>query len=79
METTREKLLKVMGLVRPGADFESCPDLIKEGVLDSLMMVMLTMEIESSFGVKISPLDIVPDNFRTVDSICSLIDRLMSK
>ena len=79
METTREKLLKVMGLVRPGADFEGCPDLIKAGVLDSLMMVMLTMEIESSFGVKISPLDIVPDNFRTVDSICSLIDRLMSK
>lgn len=79
METTREKLLKVMGLVRPGADFEGCPDLIKAGVLDSLMMVMLTMEIESSFGVKISPLDVVPDNFRTVDSICALIERLMSK
>lgn len=79
MENTREKLLKIMGQVRPGVDFENCPDLIKAGVLDSLMTVMLTMEIESSMGVKISPLDVVPDNFRTVDSICALVERIMNK
>lgn len=76
METTREKLLGILNMIRPGADFADCSDLIKEGLLDSLLTVMLTVEIESSFGVKISPLDVVPENFKTVDSICALIERL---
>ena len=76
METTREKLLGNLNMIRPGSDFADCSDLIKEGLLDSLLTVMLTVEIESSFGVKISPLDVVPENFKTVDSICALIERL---
>ena len=79
MENTREKLLKILGMIRPGADFAGSPDLIKAGLLDSLLTVMLTVEIESSFGVKISPLDVVPENFKTVDTICALIERLQSK
>ena len=79
MDNTREKLLKILGMIRPGAQFDGCPDLIKAGLLDSLLTMMLTGEIESSFGVKISPLDVVPENFKTVDSICELIERLQSK
>jgi len=79
MENTREKLLKILGMIRPGAQFDGCPDLIKAGLLDSLLTMMLTVEIESRFGVKVSPLDVVPENFKTVDSICELIERLQSK
>ena len=79
MENTREKLLNILGMIRPGADFDGCPDLIKAGLLDSLLTVMLTVEIESTFGVKISPLDVVPDNFKTVDTICALIERLQNR
>ncbi len=79
MENTREKLLKILDMIRPGAKFDGCPDLMKAGLLDSLLTMMLTVEIESSFGVKISPLDVVPENFKTVDTICALIERLQSK
>ena len=79
MENTREKLLDILGMIRPGAQFDGCPDLIKAGLLDSLLTMMLTVEIESRFGVKVSPLDVVPENFKTVDTICALIERLQNK
>ena len=38
--------------------------------------IEIDLYIIVSFGVKISPLDVVPENFKTVDTICALIERL---
>lgn len=51
-------------------------DLVGHGVLDSIAIVTLVGEISDAFDVEISPVDIVPENFKTVETIYALIKRL---
>lgn len=71
-----EELLKIMNEVKPGIDFMAETDLVGHGVLDSITIVTLVGEINDAFDIEISPVDIVPDNFKTVETIYALIQRL---
>lgn len=62
--------------VKPGVDFENDTDLIGHGVLDSITMVTLVMELNDAFDIEITPVDIVPENFKTVQTIYDMIQRL---
>ena len=71
-----EELLKILNEVKPGVDYVNETDLIGHGVLDSITMVTLVLQISDEFDVDISPVDITPENFRTVQTIYDLIKRL---
>mgnify|MGYP001075800072 FL=1 len=71
-----EELLKILNEVKSGVDYENETDLIGHGVLDSITMVTLVLQISDEFDVDISPVDITPENFRTVQTIYDLIKRL---
>ena len=61
-----DELLEILNEVKPGVDFENDTDLIGHGVLDSITMVTLVMELNDAFDIEITPVDIVPENFKTV-------------
>jgi acyl carrier protein len=42
-------------------------------------MVTMVLEISDAFDIEISPVDIVPENFKTVDTIYQLITRLQDE
>ena len=69
-------LLEILNEVKPGVDFENDTDLIGHGVLDSITMVTLVMELNDAFDIEITPVDIVPENFKTVQTIYDMIQRL---
>lgn len=71
-----DELLEILNEVKPGADFENDTDLIGHGVLDSITMVTLVMELNDAFDIEITPVDIVPENFKTVQTIYDMIQRL---
>ena len=71
-----DELLEVLNEVKPGVDFENDTDLIGHGVLDSITMVTLVMELNDAFDIEITPVDIVPENFKTVQTIYDMIQRL---
>lgn len=71
-----DELLEILNEVKPGVDFENDTDLIGHGVLDSITMVTLVMELNDAFDIEITPVDIVPDNFKTVQTIYDMIQRL---
>ena len=71
-----DELLEILNEVKPGVDFENDTDLIGHGVLDSITMVTLVMELNDAFDIEITPVDIVPENFKTVQSIYDMIQRL---
>ena len=50
--------------------------LVFEGIISSLEMLQLIVELEWQFGVKISIDAVLPDNFDTIDAIAKLIERL---
>lgn len=48
-------------------------DLLNSGLIDSLGIVRLISFLESEFGLKIPPQDMVIENFMSVEAICVYI------
>ena len=48
---------------------------IEEGMLDSFDIVTLVDSIEEEMGVAISGMDVLPENFCSIDAICQTIER----
>lgn len=49
--------------------------LLEERILDSLQIVAMIAEIETSFGVRVKLDDVIPENFETLQSIEQMILR----
>ena len=72
----KEQIIKILTELRPEFDFsQEDVNFIEEGMLDSFDVVNLVSDLDSSFGVSIDGVDILPENFATVDSI----ERLLMK
>ena len=71
-----EELLTILKNMHPEVDFTAEEDLIGEGVLDSLDIVTLVTEINSTFDVQIPPEALIPENFMSANAIWDLIVRL---
>ena len=72
----KDQILSILRELRPEFDFtQEGVDLIEEGMLDSFDMVSLVDSIETEFGVAISGVDILPENFCTVDAIIKTIEK----
>ncbi len=70
--TMEEQVLRILKELQPTYDFEEGVDFIEQGYLDSFDVVTLVTEMEETFSISISALDIVPENFASVKSICDL-------
>lgn len=70
-----KKVLDMLRELQPTYDFEEGVDFIEQGYLDSFDVVTLISELEQAFSVSISALDIVPENFASVQRICDLVRR----
>lgn len=71
-----EELLNIMQTMHPEVDFTAEDDLIGAGVLDSLDIVTLITEINSTFDVSIPAEEVVPENFASAEALWALIVRL---
>lgn len=71
-----EDVLKVLEEVKPGEDFKNCKTLVTDGILTSFDIVMLVSLLNEKFGVNISVMDLVPENFESVESIYDMIKKL---
>ena len=69
------QVLNMLKEIQPTYDFEKEVDFIERGYLDSFDVVALVAELEGTFSVSISALDIVPENFASVANICALVRR----
>lgn len=72
----REQIISILSELRPEFDFaEEGVDFIEEGMLDSFDVVSLVDSIETEMGVAISGMDVLPENFCTVEAICKTIEK----
>ena len=71
-----EQLLEILRGMHPDVDFETNDDLIGEGVLDSLDIVTLITEINTTFDVAIPAEEVIPENFNSAEAIFAMIQRL---
>lgn len=70
------KIIEILEDLNPGVDYEGCTTLIDERHLDSLTMVALVAELEDEFDIEIPAVEIMADNFNSVEAMEVLISRL---
>lgn len=72
----REQIIKILTELRPEFDFtQEGVDFIEEGMLDSFDLVTLVSELDSTFGISIDGVDILPENFSSVDAIAKVLTK----
>jgi acyl carrier protein len=59
--------------IRPEFDFTASQDFVGDGMLDSFDMVTLVSDLDKVYGISISGVDIVPENFQNIASIEKLL------
>lgn len=68
-----DKILQILSNLRPEFDFSASENFIDDGCLDSFDVVALVSELEESFHVLIDGLDILPENFSSLEAIAGLV------
>lgn len=69
--TNKDKLFKILAELHPEIDYASSSNIIEDRLLDSFDMVLLIIELEKSFGVRIPGDEIRAENFKDIDTIIS--------
>lgn len=71
-----EALIEILEDIKPGVDFKKEENLIEDEILESFDIVNLVSRIDNEFDVKITPADLLPENFKSVQTIYNLIKKL---
>lgn len=74
-----EKIFEMLAELRPEFDYKESENFIEDGLLDSFDIVSLIAMLEEKFSIKIDGLDIVPENFLSVDAIAALVEKSRGK
>ena len=70
-----DKLIETLSGVCPGIDFASETDLVDDGLITSLDIVMIVTELMAVHGARIDVDDLTPENFRSAETIYELVRR----
>jgi acyl carrier protein len=64
---------EILQEIRPEFDFATSNDFINDGMLDSFDMMTLVSALDKNYGISIPGTDIVPENFKNVQTIEALL------
>ncbi len=70
---------EVLKDIRPEFDFTASADFIAEGMLDSFDLTILVSELDKLYGISIAGVDILPENFKNIGAIESLLHNYVGK
>ena len=68
-----DQLMDILTEVNSDVDYET---LVDDGILDSFDIVSIVGELNDTFDIDITPVDIVPENFNSAEAMWDMIQRL---
>ena len=71
----KTKVEKILNEIRPEFDFSTSTNFIENGMLDSFDVVSLVTMLDKEFNISIEGVEIVPMNFNSIESICTLLSK----
>ncbi len=71
-----EKIIEILSGILPNVDVKNTKDLLEKGYLDSFSIMQLVIALNDEFDIEISPVEIVPENFKSVETIYNLVKKL---
>jgi acyl carrier protein len=74
-EKFMDELIAILNEVRAGQNFATAENFFDQGMLDSLDLTALVADLEARYNVFMDVDEIVPDNFRNLEAIKTLLAR----
>ena len=72
----KKKVCEVLvGVNERMKDYLEKDSLVSDGILDSLDIMNLIMDLEEAFNIEIDPEDVLSENFESVDRIIKLVEK----
>ena len=71
----KEKIKRILSDLRPEFDFNDNINFIESGMLDSFDIVMLVNTLDETFNISIDGVDILPENFSSIEKIEELLKK----
>ena len=68
-----EKIYDLLAELRPEFNFYNSKNFIDDGMLDSFDIISLVSALEETYDIHIDALDILPENFCSIEAIANLI------
>lgn len=75
----REQILEVLQNVNARIIDDDKVNLLDAGLIDSFEIVNVVMGLEGVFDIEIDPELIVPDNFKNINSIVELVEKICAE
>tara|TARA_R110002073_G_scaffold322276_2_gene498827 strand:+ start:10085 stop:10327 length:243 start_codon:yes stop_codon:yes gene_type:complete len=80
MTSLKVKIVKILNEIRPEFDFsEPIDNFIEAGMLDSFDIVTLVTTLDEEFEISIDGVDILPENFATLECTVELLKKYIEK
>lgn len=74
-----DAILDILEDLKPGEDYRSRTDLVDARVLDSLTILALVSELEETFDIAIPAVEIVAENFNSLEGMWAMVCRLQEE
>lgn len=71
-----KEIIEVLNEVKEGIDYANEKHLITDGLITSFDLVMLISLLNERFDIEITVVDVVPENFESVETIEALVNKL---
>ena len=71
-----DELMKILQELEPDVNYREEQALIDAHILDSFLILELVAELEDTYHIRISPADIVAENFNSAGAMWQMIERL---
>ena len=75
----KAKVLNILSEIRSEFDFSASSNFIEDGMLDSFDMVTLVTMLDEEFKISIEGTQVIPDNFVSIESICTLLSKYVKE
>jgi acyl carrier protein len=71
----KAKIIEILTEIRSEFDFNEDVNFFNNGMLDSFDIVTLVTALDEEYKISIDGIDIIPDNFSTVNAIETLLSK----
>ncbi len=71
----KNRIIEILSEIRPEVDFNVDVNFFESGLLDSFDVVTLVTALDEEYKISIDGLDVLPDNFSTVNTIVVLLSK----
>lgn len=69
------KIYEMLEEIKPEHNFKESENFVEDGMVDSFDIISLVSMLEEEYGIVVDGLDVLPENFATVDAIAELVKK----